>query len=344
MSANFNPQTAKLQTACEHPGTLYACCYDSGAGRLYGAGSDASIYCVKSTEGEPKSEKLWSHHDNYVSSLALLEGTLISAGYDRQLIWTDTKSGEKLHSCEAHAAWVRDLVALPEQNLIATVGDDMLVKLWDAETGSFIRAMDGHTRQTPEGYTTALYAIAASPDGKTLASGDRIGEIVLWETETGTETGRLQAPTFYTFDSRKRARAIGGIRSLCFSPDGTRLAIGGIGRVTNVDGFVGPCRVEIWDWQSGDRVFVGQDNHKAVFNHLAFHPSEPCLIAAGGGDSGGILAFWDFENDKLLQKAKPKGHLQHFVFDAAAPRILAVGFGGFQIWGFESPADSENDS
>ena len=211
----------------------------------------------------------------------------------------------------------------------------MLVKLWDAESGELIRTMSGHASQTPEGYSTALYAVAVSPDGRTLASGDRTGETVLWDVESGRELHRLKAPAFYTFDAQKRGRAIGGIRSLCFSPDGTRLALGGIGAVTNVDGFVGPCRVEMWDWQAGKRVFVGQDRHKAVLNHIAFHPSEPWIIGAGGGDGGGALAFWDLQQEKAAHVAKPPGHLQCFAFDAETPRLFAAGFGGFQIWSFD---------
>lgn len=335
MKTKFNPQAAKLQASCTHPGTLYAICHDAAAARLYGAGSDAAIYSVDLQAEKPEAKKQWTHHDNYISSLVQCGGTLISGGYDRQLVWTNTDSGERVRAVEAHGGWVRAIALLPDMNQLASVGDDMLVKLWDVESGALIRTLDSHARETPEGYATALYALAVSPDGKTLASGDRIGEVVLWETETGKEIRRLRAPEFYTFDSVKRARAIGGIRSLCFSPDGTQLAIGGIGKVTNVDGFVGPCRVEIWDPQTGERKFVGQDGHKAILNHLAFHPDGRLLLGAGGGDSGGILAIWDLKNEKPIHKAKPKGHLQHFVFDTENARIHAAGHEGFQTWTFD---------
>jgi len=344
MKATLNPQQAKLQASYAHPGTLYASCYDAEAARLYGAGSDAAIYSVDLSAEKSEAEKKWTHHENYISSLVPCDGMLISGGYDRQLVWTNIESGEKLRSVEAHDGWIRAIALLSDRKRLASIGDDMLVKLWDVESGRLIRFMEGHARKTPEGYATALYALAVSPDGKTLASGDRIGEVVLWETDTGKEISRLQAPVFYTFDSVKRARAIGGIRSLCFSPDGTKLAIGGIGKVSNVDGFVGPCRVEVWDPHAGERKFVGQDGHKAILNHLAFHPEEPLLIGAGGGDSGGILAFWDLESEKPIHKAKPKGHLQHFTFDAECSRILAAGHGGFQVWAFDGEKEQKDHS
>lgn len=330
----------KLQAAYAQPGTFYAICHDAGAARLYGAGSDATIYTVDLNAEKPQAEKTWTPHDNYISSLVFCDGVLISGAYDRQLVWTTAESGEKLRSVEAHAGWIRRLALLPAGKQLVSVGDDMLVKLWDAETGQLVRSMDGHAPQTPEGYATALYALAISPDGQTIATGDRIGEVVLWETATGKEIGRLKAPAFYTFDSVKRARAIGGIRTLCFSPDGTRLALGGIGKVTNVDGFVGPCRVEVWNWQQGERQFVGEDSHKAIVNHVAFHPQASLLLGAGGGDSGGILAWWDLENKKPVHKAKPEGHLHQFVLDVENARVCATGYGGFQVWAFQRKGDA----
>ena len=124
-------------------------------------------------------------------------------------------------------------------------------------TGDLVRTFAGHEPKTPEGFATAIYAIAASPDGKYLASGDRIGDVCLFEIETGKLLTRLAAPEFYTYDRQKRDRSIGGIRALRFLPDG-RLAIGGLGPVSNVDGFVGPARFEIWDWQAGKMLHRGQ--------------------------------------------------------------------------------------
>jgi hypothetical protein len=128
----------------------------------------------------------------------------------------------------------------------------------------------------------------------------------------------------------KRARAIGGIRGLAFSPDGNRLAVSGIGAVTNVDGFVGPCRMELWDWRERKRIAVGQDKHQAILNQAAFYSQG--LIAVGGGDGGGAIVVWDGLSATPQAVVKAKGHLQSFVTDAAGTRMYAVGHGGFQVW------------
>lgn len=341
----FNPKQAKLVATCEHPGTLYALGYDPQRDSVYVAGSDGAVYRVDAKAEKPAAEKLWTHHDNYVSCLAVLGGTLVSGGYDRRLVWTDAETGRQIRVVEAHAGWVRDLVAFADGRRLASVGDDMLVKIWDAESGELLSTLDAHARLSPEGYATALYAVAVSPDGTTIASGDRIGEICLWDAVDGKLLGRLKAPTFYTYDPVKRSRSIGGIRSLCFSPDGADLAVGGIGQVSNVDGFVGPCRVEVWDWRKGQRKFEGQDQHKAIFNQVGFRATEAVnvavspaitwLIGAGGGDGGGILAFWDQQSPQPAHKAPLKGHVQDFCLNAAGTRLFAAGHGGLQIWSFE---------
>ncbi len=332
MKTAFDPTKAKLATTCEVPGILYALCYDAEQGTLYGAGSDWSVYCVDLNAEKPVAEKKWTNHKNYVSAVAFVDGNVITGSYDQQLIWTKAETGKPVHVVDAHDGWIRDLAAFPDGKRLASVGDDMLVKLWNAETGQLLNTFDGHAKQTPQGYATALYAVAIAPDGKHIASGDRIGNVCLWEVETGKLAGKLHAPTFYTYDPRTRVRSIGGIRSLCFSPDNKTLAIAGIGKVTNVDGFVGPCRVELWDWQSGKRTATCQDKHKAVLNHVAFHPTEDRLIVAGGGDSGGILAFWDAKKEQPIHKAKPKGHIQRFLLDGNGQRLFAAGYGGFQVW------------
>jgi WD40 repeat protein len=352
----FDPKLAALRYTAETP-LLLASCYDAAGGSYFGAGIDAAVYRLdtradkpaadKPAADKPTPEKRWSHHDNYVSGLAWLDGTIISCGYDGRLVWTRAESGEKLREVMAHDGWIRDLALLPGGGQLATVGDDMRVKLWDAASGDLVRTLEGHQSKSPEGFATAIYAIAASPGGKLLASGDRIGHVCLWEVETGKLLTRLHAPEFYTYDRRTRDRSIGGIRALHFLPDG-RLAIGGLGPVSNVDGFVGPARFELWDVQAGKMLHRAQDKHHAIVDHLAFLPDSNLMIGGGGGDAGPFLGFWDLATPSLaeapLYKAKPKSHIHHFVFDPAAPRLLAVGHGGFQIWDFtgqEPPAEKK---
>lgn len=340
---------ARLIHTGEVPGViLFGSCLDPATGNYYGGGADGYVYRIATRGEQPLSEKgpaekLWRHHNNYVAGLVWHDGHVIAAGYDGQLVWTKAESGEKIREVSAHNAWIRDLILVGNDRL-ATVADDMQLKLWNLETGEAVCTLAGHASHTPEGYLNSLYAVAASADGKVVASADRTGIVNVWNLETQKSIARLEAPTFYTFDAEKRARAIGGVRSLCFLPD-SRLALGGIGQISNVDGFVGPCRLEIWDWQSATRVAVGTDKHQAIFNHLEYLPNESLLFAAGGGDGGPLLACWnpaDSKSEAPLHKAKPKSHIQHFAFDTATQQLLAVGHNGFQIWAF-TPAPAKEE-
>jgi WD40 repeat protein len=343
----IDPKLARLAHTAEVSGILYGACFDAETGNFYGAGADGSVYRIDGRAEKPAAEKKWTHHDNYISALAWHRGTVYSAGYDKRVVWTSAESGEKQREIAAHDGWVRDLALLPGGGHFATAGDDMLVKLWDAKNGELLYSLEGHARQTPEGFATAIYALAASPDGRYLASADRIGEVMIWEIATGTLAAKIKSPEFYTFDPTKRARSIGGIRSLLFL-DGGRLVLGGIGPISNVDGFVGPARFEIWDWQAAKRLYRGQDKHNAILDCVLHLPEQDLLIGGGGGDAGPFLGFWNLKDEPPLRelpvhKAKPKAHIQHLAFDPQSQRLLPVGHGGFQIWEFTPAPEAKKD-
>lgn len=335
-----------LKYSIDTPGLLLGSCFDPANGNWYGAGIDNTVYRValgakqpEPTEQPEQSDTpaavpLGKPHDNFISALVWRDGVIISAGYDRRVVWTRAESGEPLRGIEAHQGWVRDLILFPDAARLCTIGDDMEVRLWDASSGELLRSCSGHSLQTPESAANALYAVAASPDGRLLASADRTGRVCVWETDTGKRISDFRAPEFYTFDATKRARSIGGIRALLFL-DNQRLVLGGLGPVSNVDGFVGPARFEIWDWAAPRMLHRGQDKHHAIIDHLEYVAAWETLITGGGGDAGPFLGLWKLDSELPWHKGKPKQHIHHFVVDVANTRLLAVGHGGFQMW---SPA------
>ena len=99
-----------------------------------------------------------------------------------------------------------------------------LVKVLNVDAGRELATLRGHAGE--------VWAVAFSPDGRTLASGDgdwnRPGDVRLWDTATWRE--------------RTALRHSGEVLCLAFAPRGSRLAAGGWDRT-----------VKVWDFGAGPR-------------------------------------------------------------------------------------------
>src|SRR6185437_11152147 len=95
----------------------------------------------------------------------------------------------------------------PDGHRLVTAGGDATVRVWDTSTGHEVCRYNGHN--------DGVYAVAFSPDGKTIASADKTSiEIKLWDAATGKHIKGLQEHKTLLY-------------SLAFSPDGKLLAAGG---------------------------------------------------------------------------------------------------------------------
>ena len=140
--------------------------------------------------------------------------------------------------------------------------------------GGTIELRDGTTlepRQRLVGHTSAISALAFSPDGKLLASGDQKDTAIrLWDVAAARELRRLTGHT-------------GWIRSLAFSPDGTMLASGSTDKT-----------VLLWDVATGQplRTLTG---HTDFLGNLAFSPDGTSLASVS---RDGTARLWDVATGK----------------------------------------------
>jgi WD40 repeat protein len=230
-----------------------------------------------------------------------------------------------VRTVDAHVKWIRRVVSTPDGSRVASVADDMVAKVWDATTGKVIRELKGHKERTPNDFPSMLYACAVSPDGTHLATGDKSGHVVVWDVETGKSVQTFEAPVMYTWDPVQRLHSIGGIRSLAFSPDGTLLAVGGIGKIGNIDHLDGKARVEVFDWKAGKQAveFPG-DKFNGLVEALAWAPDGSWLLAAGGANEG-FLLFYDVAAKKTLRQEKLTTHVHDVALSPAGDSFVAVG-------------------
>jgi WD40 repeat protein len=118
-----------------------------------------------------------------------------------------------------HTAGIRRISVDRENRLIATASEDKTIRIWDAGTGALIRIIRPPIGDVDEG---KLYAVALSPDGKTIAAGGLTGDwgdgavIYIFDTGTGALLRRLRGLPYVTYhlvfsrDGRHLAACLGG--------------------------------------------------------------------------------------------------------------------------------------
>ncbi len=291
--------------------------------RLWLGSSDAGVYELDVSAEEPQRRKLEGEgHSSYVTGAARCGNRLITVGYDRQLIGWDIESGRQEFAVEAHEKWIRRLVASPDGNRVISVADDMRCRVWEAASGERIADFSDHAEMTPHHYPSMLYAVAVSADGSHFATGDRAGHVAIWDAERFEKTAELETPVMYTWDPRQRRHSIGGIRSLAFSPEGTMLAVGGMGKVGNIDHLQGPSRMEIFDLASGQRLHeIEDDKNKGLIEQIGWSPDRQWILVAGG-DHNGFISAYDANTGEQLHSADHSGHIHAICHDALFEKLF----------------------
>ncbi|MGB8690662.1 MAG: AAA-like domain-containing protein [Microcoleus sp.] len=102
---------------------------------------------------------------------------------------------------QAHNSTVMNAAFSPNGELIASVSEDKMVKLWSRE-GKLLHTLKGHD--------SGIWSVAFSPDSQTIATGSNDGIIKLWKSD-GTLLTNLIGHS-------------AGVKGLAFAPDGKTLA------------------------------------------------------------------------------------------------------------------------
>jgi WD40 repeat protein len=327
-----SPDKLKLLKEHGHKAITFAIARVPDSSRVYLGCSDFKVYeaDVAATKFEPK--ELYAH-GSYVTGVALAGKTLVTGGYDQKLTWYDTDVGKVIRSVElAHAKWIRGVFASRDGKVIASVADDMVCRFWDAASGKLFDYQVGHAAKTPHGFGSMLYTAAFTPDGKHLATGDKVGIIRVWEVFSGKQVSEMEAPIMYTWDPVQRLHSIGGIRSLAFSPDGKTLAVGGTGKIGNIDHLEAKARIELFDWTAQKRLTeYASDKSQGIVNHLEYSPDGSWLLAAGGANEG-ILILLDADAKKVLRQEKAGMHVHDGAISENAETIVLAGHNKIAVY------------
>src|SRR6478736_1548200 len=129
-----NPEKLKLAKEHSHKAIVFAVARVPGSMRVYLGGSDFKVYEIDFAAAKPEPKELYAH-ESYVTGVAVALGgkVVASGGYDGKLTWWDVESRKVIRTTDAHAKWIRKVIASPDGSLVASIADDMVCKLWDAE-------------------------------------------------------------------------------------------------------------------------------------------------------------------------------------------------------------------
>lgn len=283
-------KTAKV-SEWKHDRPLLSCRFDPGGKFCFTGAHDEFVQRWDMTSGEKLTMR---GHRSWVRSMDFRpqQPSLYSGDYAGSLIeWAyQEKEPKAVRTIPAHDGWVRTVCVTSDGKMVATGGNDNLVRVWSTETGEKLHEFAGHERH--------VYSVTFHPDGKQLVSADLIGVIKHWNLETGKAERELDAKILTKYDKTFRADC-GGIRRMQFSPDHKLLACCGVTNVTNAFAGIGNPMVLIYDWESGKLThkLVPETEFSGFAWGLVWHP-DGFVIGVGGGGSGGTLWFWKPDQEK----------------------------------------------
>jgi eukaryotic-like serine/threonine-protein kinase len=165
----------------------------------------------------------------------------------------------------------------PDGRTLVTSGadlKDLKLRRWDAQTGRAVQTL-----------AASGLALAFSPDGRyaALVHPKAPARLVVWDLDTDRELRTLTGPA-------------GAVASAAFSPDGRRVAAGGVDRTARV-----------WDLDTGQLVAT-LPGHADLVTSVALHP-DGRQAATGSGD--GVVTLWELPGGKPLRKLT--GHRRGFL-------------------------------
>jgi len=311
---------------------LFGAVAGEDAASVWAAGSDARLHRIDVSGDVPKEGEAVPEtaHTSYITGMARTRtGAVVTGSYDRQLVWWDGRDGKVLRRIPAHGKWIRDVVASPDGSVVASVGDDMVCRLWGAEDGALRGELRGHEALTPHDYPSMLFTAAFSGDGTRLATADKPGRIVIWDVASGKTIRTLDASVMYTWDPTARRHSIGGVRSLAFSPDGAVLAVGGIGQIGNIDHLAAKMRVSLYRAESGEVIKEAEAGEvNGLAERLVFAPDGTWVLAQGGDNKGGWMVL-DARTGTVTGEGTSSFHVHEFLpLDGNGLTWVAVGHNG----------------
>ena len=236
---------------------------------------------------------------------------------------------------------------------ISTRARGEAARLLDSGPGDEILVLEGHT--------TAVNAVAFSPDGARIATGSDDNTAIVWDAGTGEQahllaehSGAVNAVFFSpsgntTWTGSSDAKVIiwntsgestwtgeypRAVSSVALSPDGTKMLVG-----TGTSLLAIPPRpsVYLYDLEQGGQPIhvLGPEGNDGFYTSVAYSPTQDKVLTSLAGVWSGHSRIWDAESGDLLFSLDV-GRVTSAVFSPDGTQALTGSGSAANLWDVET--------
>lgn len=274
-------------------------------------------------------------HSSYASGVVLMpdQATAISAGYDGSLTWHNLQTRQVIRSVQAHRFWSWDMDLSRDGRWLASctgqyeaagykyepgAEKEPSVRIYHADSGKWHRDLP---------HVPPTQSVAFTPDGAHVAAGNLMGEVRVWEVESGRQVASWTTPDLTSWGVIKSHHYLGGVFAMTFNPRGDELYTCGMGPMVDPMAGNGIQRWQRFDWRQSrklDQTHEGESGH-GLMEALAFHPKHPLFAMAGRLFQGQWnLALFDSATGKNLTATDAKHRITDLQFSSNGDRLFVA--------------------